>query len=256
MMLNPSQANPTQAGFGPAGYGVGAGFGQPAFGGAQQPFGGIQQPFGGIQQQFTPLAAFGGAGLGQMQPQAPLGGQQFGQQFGQQAGFAQAQIGGPIEDIADDIAERVSNEIADQAATAAATMYLQQFPGGNVQPLSSLNIKRWLHQARVTDAVRDTVKQGAHQLCRQAIGQVHNLLQSQQQQQPIAALGQQPSGQWGFGQQMQPGLAAYGGAQQPFQQQQTAAQLAPVVASILSSMAAQSQPYWLAQTGALGRQYY
>jgi hypothetical protein len=239
MMLNPSQANPSQAGFGPAGTGMGAGFGQPAF--------------GGLQQQFTPQAAFGGPALGafgQSQPMAPAGIPQFGQPGGL------AQFGGPIEDVADDIAERVSNEIADQAATAAATMYLQQIPGGQTQPLSSLNIKRWLHQARVTDAVRDTVKQGAHQLCRQAIGQVHNLLQSQQQQQPIAALGQQPSGQWGFGQQMQPGLAAYGGAQQPFQQQQTAAQLAPVVASILSSMAAQSQPYWLAQTGALGRQYF
>lgn len=221
-MLNPSQVNPFHQAF-------------------------------GTQQPFTPQAAFGGTVFGQAQPMAPLGIQQ---QFGQQAGFAQAQIGGPLEDIADDIAERVSNEIADQAATAAATLYLQQYAGGQqqLQPLWNLSIKRWLHQARVTDAVRDTVKQGAHQLCRQAVAQVHNLLQSQQQSQPIAALGQQFAGQWGFGQQVQPGLAAFGGLQQPFQP--TAAQLAPVVASILSTLAAQSQPYGQVHQGAPWRQYF
>lgn len=227
MMLNPGQLNPTQSGFG--GWGS---WGQ----------GGI----GGINPM---LAAYGNAGQG-------FGGQPFGQPFGQQfglPGFAM-QGQGAIEDIADDIADRVASEIADQAATGAAALFQAQVPQAGGASLGGLNVKRWLNTTRVTDQLHDTIKQNTHQICRQVVGHLLNVLQAQW---GGGQLGHQHGG-LGFGGLGAQGLAAFGGGfggGQPFGQpgfgQQNVAQLAPVVAAILGVL--QSHGQGLGQYNAQGR---
>jgi hypothetical protein len=230
MMLNPGQLNPNQAGFGGWGTGNqgGLGFGAPM------------------------LSAFGNAGLG-------FGGQQLGQHLGMAGYGMQGQGQGAIEDIADDIADRVASEIADQAATGAAALFQAQVPQAGGASLGGLNVKRWLNAARVTDSVHDTIKQNTHQICRQVVGHLLNILQAQwagggqqfgQHQQGnlgfgglgaqgMAAFGGQQFGGQQFG---QPNLGQYGfGQQNPGLGQQNIAQLAPVVAAILGVLQSQGQ---------------
>lgn len=210
MMLNPGQVNPIQGNWGNSGN-----------------------------------FAFGNLGGGFGQPQAAYGSSS--QMLGSQFGFNNtAQAGNPIDDVADDIAERISTEITDQAATAASALFQSQ---GQLQsqPFSGLNAKRWLNATRTTDAVQETVKQSVHQICRQVVVQLLNQLHSQTSGawQQLGGYGQ--IGGFGqIGQQLgQPGLAAFGGNAalygQPFQQ--NVAQLAPVVASILSTLQAHGQGY-------------
>src|SRR5258705_4955907 len=128
-----------------------------------------------------------GLGVGPVLSAYGNNGQGFGQGFGQQsyglqnfAGFnAPTQGTSAIDDIADDIAERVASEIADQAATGAAALFQAQVPQAGGQSLGGLNVKRWLNAARITDTVHDPIKQSAHQLCRQVVGHLLNVLQAQ-----------------------------------------------------------------------------
>jgi hypothetical protein len=232
MMLNPGQINPTQGAFG--GFGSWANPGQPGIG-----FGPAMAAYGTAGQ------AFGAPGYGQ-----PYMG------FGATGASA-------IDDIAGDIAERVASEITDQAATGAAALFHGQVPQAAGQPLGGLNVKRWLNATRVTDAAHESVKQGAHQLCRQAVGQLLGVLQSQ-----WAGGGQQQFGQQQFGQQQfgqpfgtlgagAPALAAAYGAGQPFGQANVA-QLAPVVAAILGALQSHGPglgqaPFGQPQVGMPGR---
>jgi hypothetical protein len=230
MMLNPGQLNSTQGGWGAWGQG------------------GI----GGLNPM---LAAYGGAGQG-------FGGQQLGLQG---YGF---QGQGAIEDIADDIADRVASEIADQAATGAAALFQAQVPQAGGQSLGGLNVKRWLNTARVTDQLHDTIKQNTHQICRQVVGHLLNVLQAQWG--GGGQLGLHQQGGLGFGGLGAQGLAAFGGgfgAGQPFGQpgfggqqgfgqqfgQQNVAQLAPVVAAILGVLQSHGQGLGHGHHGAQGR---
>ena len=214
-----------------------------------------------------------GLGIGPVLSAYGNNGQGFGQGFGQQsyglqnfAGFnAPTQGTSAIDDIADDIAERVASEIADQAATGAAALFQAQVPQAGGQSLGGLNVKRWLNAARITDTVHDPIKQSAHQLCRQVVGHLLNVLQAQWSGvgQHGGHHGAQAFGAPGqFGGLAAPGLAAYGTGQpfgQPFGQQgQNVAQLAPVVAAILGMLQSQGQglgqgPFGQAQYGVGGR---
>jgi len=221
MTLNPGLLNPTYgyqgAGNGlnsPIGFGIGPG-----------------------------MAAFGNTGLGFGQG---IGSQQFGQ-FAQQA-YGNGG-GGPIDDIADDIAERIADEIADQAATGAAALFHSQMPQATGHSVGGLNVKRWLNGTRVTDAVRESVKQSAHQLSRHAVAHLLNVIQTQWPGATTPQFGQ-------FGGLQAPGLAAYGGGQGIGQGVGPAnvAQLAPVVASILGILQAHGQNAGQGLYGMSGRQ--
>jgi len=231
MTLNPGLLNPYQ-GMNPyAGYagGFGQQFGQP----------------GGIGLGPVP-AAYGNVAQGN--------GGNFGLNLPVQ-GLSQ------IEDIADDIAERVADEIADQAASGAAALYQAQVPQAAGQSVGGLNVKRWLNATRITDTLRDQVKQSAQQLARHAVGQLLNTIQSQW---PAAGQFQHQFGQPQFaahpfgalgGLQTQ-GVAAYGAGNQGLGNQglgqQNVAQLAPVVAAILSILQ-QSQGMGQGQFGGQNR---
>jgi len=258
MTLNPGQLNPNQ-GFNPyQGATPYQGFyGASAQGGQSAGLGGsVLSAYGNSGQNFG--QGYGPQQYGSQQHNP----QQYGQQqFGQQ-GYAGLNVPAhalnTIEDIADDIAERVADEIADQAATGASALYQSQDPHSAGQSVGGLNIKRWLNAARITDGVRESVKQNAHQLARQAVAHLLNVIQAQW---PSAGQHGQQGQQFGqqFGQLgglHAPGLAAYGaGGPQQYGQQQNIAQLAPVVAAILGILQTQGQglgqnnPY-----GAQGRQ--
>jgi hypothetical protein len=245
MMLNPGQLaanHGIHGSWGNWGHPAGAGFGPVslAYGNGGQGFG---------------AQGFGAQGFGA---------QPYGQPYGLQnlAGFhATAHGANAIDDIADDIAERVASEIADQAATGAAALFQAQIPQAGGQSLGGLNVKRWLNAARVTDTVHDAIKQNAHQLCRQAVGHLLNVLQAQWSGagQSIGQPGGQPFGVPGqFGGVAAPGLAAYGGGQPFGLQPQNIAQLAPVVTAILGMLQSQGQglghgAFGQAQHGAGGR---
>ncbi len=239
MLLNPGQISPIQGAWGNAGAHIGNGYGQGIPGSET------------LQQGFGPLAAFGGQGLGLQGRGNPF-----------QAAYGGQGLGGnPIDDAADDIADRISSEIADQSASAAAALFQAQNQQQQQQPLAALNVKRWLHVARSTDAARDQVKQTVHHLCRQTISQLLNLLQMQASgaAQQFGQLGQLGTGQQQYGQPFgqqsanpMMAAAAFGGGQtfgqQPFGQQNVA-QLAPVVASILGMLQSHAQTQGQPQFG-------
>ena len=179
------------------------------------------------------LAAYGGN----------LGGQGFGSQpFGWQNQPGQsAQAMNAIEDVADDIAERIADDIVDQAATGASALFQSQAPYAANQSVGGLNVKRWMNGTRVTDSLRDQIKLQTQQICRQVVGQLLNVIQSQWSNFGQHHLG----GQGQFAGLTAPALAAYGA--QPFGQpgfgQQNVAQLAPVVAGILGLLQSHGQGY-------------